>query len=273
MTDVDRPIFILGPHRSGTTLVYKTLHYHPTITAFDRHVRAFRRCLWLAPVARKWLGRNKPLESQRVWDEHARDQDDHLGAAEATPAIAAHYRRLVSTTVRQRGATRFVAKYPRHSLRTEWIDAVFPDALFVHVARDWRAVVLSTLKRKVKREHGSGRWFGVRPTGWREWTELPHDEAAVRTFAAVSRELEARREQFGDRWLTVRYDEICDAPADQFATLLERLGVAHDTRFDERLARHGFRNFDDKWRSELDADRVDELRAIDPELLGRYEFC
>lgn len=269
---IDRPIFILGPHRSGTTLVYKTLHRHPEITAFDRHVRQYRRCLWLAPLARKLLGRNKPLESQRIWDEFVPTDDDRLGAEHATDDIVRHFHHLVRTTVRQRGGSRFVAKYPRLSLRVPWIDAVFPDALFVHVARDWRAVVNSTIKRKVKREHGSGRWFGVRPPGWEAWVDLPHDEAAARTFAAVTHVLERERERYADRWITVRYDEICEAPAEQFAALLRAVGVDPHPKFDERLSRHGFRNFDDKWKTDLDPARVDELRRVDPDLLTRYEF-
>ena len=61
---------------------------------------------------------------------------------------------------------RFVAKYPRLSLPVGWLDALFPDALFVHLKRDWRAVVMSTVKRERKRKAYSERWFGVRIPGW-----------------------------------------------------------------------------------------------------------
>ena len=38
---VDRPIFIMGPHRSGTTLLYNILAAHPDVGYFNRANRRF----------------------------------------------------------------------------------------------------------------------------------------------------------------------------------------------------------------------------------------
>ena len=103
-----------------------------------------------------------------------------MAAGDARPDDVAFYRRRVETVLSLRGKQRFLAKYPRLSLRVEWLDAVFPGALFVHVCRDWRAVLASTLLRKRKREQRGGRlvrgagpglaarWDRALPTSWRE---------------------------------------------------------------------------------------------------------
>ncbi|MHC4822249.1 MAG: sulfotransferase, partial [Planctomycetota bacterium] len=40
---IDRPIFILGPHRSGTTLLYKLLGRHPDVAFFSDADRRLQR--------------------------------------------------------------------------------------------------------------------------------------------------------------------------------------------------------------------------------------
>ncbi|MHC4473659.1 MAG: sulfotransferase, partial [Planctomycetota bacterium] len=47
--EADRPIFIVGPHRSGTTLLYRKLAMHPDVGYYNR---ADRRCPWSPLLAR-----------------------------------------------------------------------------------------------------------------------------------------------------------------------------------------------------------------------------
>jgi hypothetical protein len=269
--DVERPIFIVGPHRSGTTLLYRTLARHPDLSYFTRADRRFR---WFPPLADLAIWREddpKPVEAQGIWDRVRRGDDDHLGASAARDVDREWYRRLVARTVVHRGGRRFVAKYPRLSLRTGWLDAVFPDAFFVHMARDWRAVVNSTVDRKDKRHNHGGGWFGVRPTGWRDWESEPHDLQATRTFVAVTRELERAAPEFGDRWIHVEYAELCERPLDVVRNLLERVGLSWTPEFEGLLREQRFANANAKWRSAISERRVDELREIEPPLLRRYE--
>jgi hypothetical protein len=176
----------------------------------------------------------------------------------------------VRTVLALRGAPRFLAKYPRLSLRLPWLDELFPSALFVHLTRDWRGVVNSTAKRRRRRRARGGGWFGVRIPGWRELGELPDELAATRIFVHVTATLERAAREFGDRVVQVSYEDLCASPQAAAQSLCERLGLAWLPAFEAALPAE-LRSANDRWRRELDPEAVLRLRAEAPDLLGRFE--
>ena len=270
---VDRPVFILGPHRSGTTLIYRFLSRHPDagwFTAADRRLVGAPALAHAA--ARIGLG-NYPHEAQRIWDRFRSRDDDAMEAADADPRKAAWHRERVRRTLELRGRPRFLAKYPRLSLRLGWLDAVFPGSLFLHVVRDWRGVVNSTVRRRVKREGREGdlEWFGVRIPGWRALEALPHPLAAGRIFRHVSLHLEKEAERFGPRLRRVKYEDFCADPVEQSRALAEWAGLRWTPEF-EQAVRRPLKSRNDKWRTGLGEDVVASIRAEDPAFYARYEF-
>jgi len=134
---IDRPVFIVGPHRSGTTLLYGILDRHPDVGCMVRCNHRFPAHPLLASIARTLLrGTTKPHEAQRFWDYLWPGPDDTMTADDLTAEQATFYASTVERVLRLRGRTRFVAKYPRLSLRIGWLNALFPDAKFLHMARD-----------------------------------------------------------------------------------------------------------------------------------------
>jgi hypothetical protein len=267
---IDRPIFIVGPHRSGTTLLYEVLGRHPDLGYFNRQDRRFpgapRMAAWLTRLS----GHDRPREAQPVWDRFKRGGDDTMTAEHATPDVSVWFRRRVATTLRLRGAPRFVAKYPRLSLRLDWLDAIFPDALFVHVQRDWRAVVNSTVNRQAKRRRRGGGWFGVHHPGWEEMGELPMEVVATRQFVAVTETLEAAAQRFAGRLFPLRYEGLCREPLDTLSGLLASVDLRWSADF-ERSVPTNLRSANFKWREQLGEERAAQLRAEAPALLTRCE--
>lgn len=268
--DIDRPIFIVGPHRSGTTLLYEVLGEHPALGYFNRQDKRWpgspRLAAWLTRVT----GHDQPMETQPVWDRFKQGGGDTMTAADATPEVTDWFRGRVATTLRLRGVERFVAKYPRLSLRLDWLDAIFPDALFVHVQRDWRAVVNSNVNRQAKRRKRGGGWFGVHIPGWEELGELPMDVVATRQFAFVTELLERAAERYGDRFVTLRYEALCSDPLVELRSLLAAAGVPWSEEF-ERSVPTDLRSANFKWREQLGEERVEELRKEARALLSRHE--
>ena len=111
--EIDRPIFIVGPHRSGTTLLYDILGSHPDVGYFNR---ANRRLPNLPSLAHWLTGigihkfRDQPMECQRIWDQYWNRPDDSMDAGDATPEATAWYRKQISKVLAYRGENRFVAK-------------------------------------------------------------------------------------------------------------------------------------------------------------------
>ena len=267
---IDRPIFIVGPHRSGTTLLYRILARHGDVGYFNRGDHRFPRSPVFARLVTRFGWVDEPLEAQRVWDHLWRGDDDVMRAEDALPEVARWYRDRVRRTLELRGATRFVAKYPRLSFRLEWLDQVFPGALFVHMVRDWRAVVDSTVERKVNRERRGGEWFGVRVPGWKEMVDLPHEIAAGRQFRLCTLALESEQRHFAGRIFQVRYDELCRRPVQVIRRLAEECELEWNSAFEDTIPTD-LRSSNFKWQERLDAGAVERIRAEDREFFRRYE--
>jgi hypothetical protein len=267
---IDRPIFIIGPHRSGTTVFFELLGTHPDVGYPNVWTRRFPSFPRLGYGLMRVGGRDHPREAQRFWDYHWRGDDDVMTAEDATPEISQWYRSRVARMLALRGAPRMVAKYPRLSFRMGWLDRVFPGALFVHVVRDWRAVVSSTVRRKAKREERGGGWFGVRPPGWREMTDLPHEVAAARLYRLATEEIEREGRRLPGRVFTVRYGALCASPVRVIESLCSELGLAWTADFAASLpAKLTDANY--KWREQLDPECVARIRSEAPEFFARFE--
>lgn len=267
---IDRPIFIVGPHRSGTTLLYEVLGRHPALGYFNRQDKRWPGWPRLAHALTRLTGHDQPMETQPLWDRFKRGEGDTMTADDATPEAVDWFRKRVATTLALRGASRFVAKYPRLSLRLDWLDAMFPDALFVHVLRDWRAVVNSTVNRQAKRRKRGGGFFGVHIPGWEAMGELPMDVVATRQFAVVTEALEAAAERYGDRLVRIRYETFCGDAVGELKTLLAALDVPWDEGF-ERTVPTDLRSANFKWKEQLGDERVEALRKEARALLSRHE--
>jgi hypothetical protein len=110
-----RPVIVLGAPRSGTTLLANLLASYPG-----------------AAAAR---------EPRLVWRYGNDRLSDELRPEHATTKVVDHIRRAFATLVREEGGQRLVEKSPANSLRPWFVDAVFPDARYVHITRNgWGAV-------------------------------------------------------------------------------------------------------------------------------------
>src|SRR5882724_6044026 len=97
---IDRPIFVLAPPRSGTSLIYKTVAAHPDVAYLSRGYKRFPEHPWLAEMlTRLRVVSSGPKEAHKVWNRYQTARTDSACAAEVTPEIREWYRRLVSRLV------------------------------------------------------------------------------------------------------------------------------------------------------------------------------
>ncbi len=141
MSQSVRPAFIVGSPRSGTTILGNILEAHPMVA----HL----------------------YEPYYIWYYHAKDlstdciRPEDIGAAEQQ-WIRKQFERFAAGM----GRTLVVDKSPELSLNLPIVQAVFPDAKFIHILRDGRDVVLSIKKEWEKRQgivedRSFGRLFGI----------------------------------------------------------------------------------------------------------------
>jgi len=223
----------------------------------------------LAQLRTRLGARDDPQEAQNIWDRFLRSEDDFMTEADATEEVVRWFRWNVAAVLRARGATRFVAKYPRLSLRLPWIDAVFPDARIIHIRRDWRAVVQSTARRIERRRVRGGGLFGVRIPGRAALEDLPVEIIGGRLFRVVTQEIDKQRARFGDRWLEVRYERLCERPVETVRAIAEHCDWRWTAEFDRSIPRD--LRVSDAWREYLAPAVIERIRAEDPDFFMRHE--
>lgn len=171
-TALDRPVFIAGLPRSGSTILLQMLATAPGFTA-QRY--ADLPLLW-TPYAWNWLLQRLPLGSAAVVERSHRDrvlvnrdspealdeplwqhffpslhqeqQSELLVAELQHPAFESFLRAHMAKLLRVRAARRYVAKSNYGLQRLAYLGRLFPDARFVVPYRSPRAHLASLLKQE-----------------------------------------------------------------------------------------------------------------------------
>ena len=212
--------------------------------------------------------RPRPAEGYRPWIDcyqgFNRPPRD-LEARDCSDAICARMQALVARHLRVQGRPRFVAKYTGWS-RIAFMDRAFPDARYVHVIRDGRAVAASLLK--------VGFWEGWNgPEQWR-WGPLSPENQAIwnaseNSFAVLAglqwklltESICAAGARIGERYRELRYEEFVSDPQASLAGLRGFAGLAPDARHDARIAALDVRPVGEKWRASLSSEEQARLEA------------
>lgn len=256
-----RPIIVVGCSRAGTTLVYKTLSESREIGSLQRETHDY------------WTDLHPPADKH--WDTHA------LDAGDASPADrAAVSRYFYSWTGRQR----WIDKNNQNGLCVPYLQALFPDAVFVFVKRSpgdnlnsliegWRkpdefATWSSDLPEKIAVENGAlTQWCFFLADGWREYVNAPVEDVAAFQYTAINQAiLDARASVPAGQWVEVFYEDFLRDPVAAFRQVFECCGLAFDTRLQAHCAKvldipyNAFSEIRlDKWKDGRNREKVERV--------------
>lgn len=207
------PVFVVGPPRSGTTVVRVTLSRHPDLSLtnethlFDQWVRrhpgltagdrgAFE-VFWEAfTAAEPFAWHEVPAPEVRAWLDRWERYD-------AAAVMAA----LLAAVAERDGVARAGEKTPAHALHLPELLAAFPDAAIVYTVRDPRGCVASELRHDAD-------WAATEP------------EAAASRWRQAARPLLAWRDD--PRVHVVRYEDLVLDPRRTLADTCRAIGIADD---------------------------------------------
>jgi hypothetical protein len=275
-------VFVLGTGRCGSTLVHEILAQHEDVgfvsNIDDRLGLPAALGRWNGPIfrrlplvlAEKGRARFAPSEGYRVLARQvspmlSRSTRD-LVASDVSPWLGSRFRRFFQDRAAAQRRDVFLHKFTGWP-RTGFIDAAIPEARFIHVIRDGRAVANSLLQMTW--------WRGFEgPTEW-GWGPLAEDderawEAADRSFAVLAGlEWKVLMDAFADarasidpeRWIDVRYEDLLRDPTATTKELLGFMGLGWTTGFEGRFRRYRF-----------DIERAEAfLRDLDPSDVSAME--
>jgi omega-hydroxy-beta-dihydromenaquinone-9 sulfotransferase len=285
-----RPIFVVGTGRCGSTMFHDVLCSHPSLGWLSQLVHKYprrpelnaklvgiaQRRPFVAPLRRVLY----PAEPYRFWETYC-------------PGFSTPYRDLLDTDLTPLSAKklnaavdrstapgkRFLAKitgWPRIGL----IRAAFPDAQFIHVIRDGRAVVNSV----VAAPYFDG-WSG--PSNWTrgtlnkvqedKWADSGHSFIVLAAIGWENRirAFQSARQSLLDRqYLEIHYENFCDDPHAVLANVIEFLNLPPGvtSEFFTRIRSKAFSSQNDKWRQDLTAQQQHDLHQYLAPLLSELGY-
>lgn len=274
MPEPKPPIFIVGAGRSGSTAFHHAFARHPEVSWVSKILDVMPRAERLNAAVLEGL--DKPVLSKLL--NRALIEPGHLKPSEAynyweriAPGFSEPFRDLLAADLTERtrvGLTDAVARLTVEGRpaplikitgwpRTGYLRAAFPEARFIHIVRDGRAVVNSILQVDF--------WDGWRGTkGWRGLDMTDEQrcrwEASGRSFVTLAAmELSDMLEAMiaaqalipADRFLELRYEDLCEDPLGSFATVTEFCRLDNPAEFVRTIDEFGFRNTNDKWTRDL----------------------
>jgi hypothetical protein len=291
--------FVIGTGRCGSTLAHEVLARHPevgfvsnlqdklpTVSFGGRWNNALlRRAAPRDPRLGPFRDRPRLIERGRLrvapsegWEVLERQvspllatPDRDLVAADATPWLAARLRRFFERRMaaqRRRVFLHHVTGWPRTGL----LHAVFPQARFIHVVRDGRAVANSWLQTSWWTGYqGPDKWYlGSLPEPYA--TEWAASGESFVLLAGLGWKLlldafqAARHAVPPPQWLQVCYEDVVADPRGQVARMLEFLGLPWTPEFEAGFSRYVFETGRrEAFRRDLDAD---QLALLDRSLAG-----
>jgi hypothetical protein len=259
----ERPVFIVSPPRSGSTMLFETLARSPRVfTIGDESHQLIEGVPELSPQSRGF-------ESNR------------LLAADATPALVETLRRRFYEALRDRDGrrpptgqpVRMLEKTPKNSLRVPFLARVFPEAHFIYLYRDPRQVLSSMIEawttgrfRTYPQLPGwsGAAWSLLLVPGWRELIGRPLHEIVAAQWNAATRLLLDDLEALPvERCTIARYDALLADPTAQIRRLHAAVGLEWDeAQVSLRLSKYTVSPPDaEKWRR-----HAAEIEAVLPSL-------
>jgi len=200
-----KPIFMIGCPRSGTTLAVKLFDKHSDVTDWS--------------------------EAGHIWDPYNyydAEADHQWGVDKITEkdrkrlhSVFEHYRQI-------NGKERFINKHPRNSIRLDYIEAIFPDAYYIHVIRDGRAVVNSIIDNIEKRPERQGFPYGnfCKPPNWREYLNEDIVTQSAHQWDEIVKYILDRKDSLGNRYIEIKYEDLCVNTRDTYKALYDFVGMS-----------------------------------------------
>jgi uncharacterized protein (TIGR03032 family) len=225
MDPLSRPIFIVAPPQSGSSYLQAALEGSVGVHPLDAAQRLlFDAADELRPAAR------------------GHDSNRRM-AADATPEAIARLRDGLRELVEDDDGEliadpppRLLDATPRHALRVPFLDAVFPDAVFVYLYREPR----DTLASMVEAWRSEGYvtypdlpdwpgppWSLLLVEGWRELAGQPLHEIVAAQWLYTTRTLLADLEALEPhRWCVSDFEALIRDPANELGRLCAYLELA-----------------------------------------------
>lgn len=285
---IERPIFVVGCGRSGSTLLYNLLCAHSDLAWFSTYTTRFNNYLFLATLSRLYPLRlkfnfpsglektiPKPSEGYELWDI-ARPlpgnlYDPPLSKDDVRVEDINRIRAIINKHLLYQHGFRFINKNTRNTRRIGYLDAIFPDALFIHIVRDPRASVASLLKVDWWPEMKIWNQHQITPT---EWSTQGKDSAvlAAKLWRDETRLIIAYQDYLPKRFLRVQYEDLISRTNETLQEILDFCDLQWNNKFAKLISKIKIKDMNNKYRTVLSSEKLDSIKSITMPILREMGY-
>lgn len=287
------PIFILGAPRSGTTVFERVFSNHSDLAFFDYGTRVFPRSrilgnrllqslfnfdrnylqYWAQKESNAMVRagrykhlRNVPDEGNFVWSlVLPRDMHDYYDVEDVENVRMELLETIIKRQMLYCKKQRFYNKNPSHSVRLRLLYRIFPDAKYIHMYRDGRAVAYSLLQAR-RRAGGPSLIFGAKPKSTQGLSDEPYILSAGRQWSRIVKHIQEDSDPFDQQVLHISYEEFVEDPIEVCRRSWEFCGLPNDAGSEKNLVEYSdaldLKCMNYKYEEALDAREVAQLTQI-----------
>jgi omega-hydroxy-beta-dihydromenaquinone-9 sulfotransferase len=266
-----KPILIIGAPGSGTTLLYQTLCSHRDLAYINHNMlrAGIRKHGRLVGDRRKALfilqnlihrdpASTLPHEADAFWMTYFRDYYNYMTENDYTEEMAAYFRKKVLQVQNLWSRPRFVNKNLQNSFRVRLLNSIFPDAKFIHIIRDGRAVAFSILNKKELGANSPILLVGFKDIlgdkYQSERSELYNHGLAWGEYVIKAREASVVAQ---GRYYEVRYENLVREPHNELRKIVDFCELDWYSEFEEKIP--PTQNMNEKWKQKASKEQRTDL--------------
>lgn len=288
------PLFVVGAPRSGTSLVYRALALHPDAAWVNNYQRRLPSATALAALNR--VAARRPRTRHAVWfgadgDNAYRYNSKRSLAERFFPQpvegeplfelcqvpeaydgapVTERQRRLpalLAKTTRRSGGRVLISKRIGHNRRIALLHKLIPQAKFLDVTRDGRAVAYSLSRVD---------WWPEMPVWWlqdktpKQWAAEGNDplELCARHWVEEVRTIETGLAEVpAEQVLRIRYEDLVADPDRVLGSVAAFVGLDPDNaQWRAELSKVSFPNKNAAWTAQLPPEQQAALAPLNEQL-------
>jgi hypothetical protein len=249
------PIFIVSPPRSGSTLLYllATQKFHLSyfsnfsmscpaspalLTTFGARFGVCAGGTNLENRFGETFGWNAPNQGYRAWNRWFPADLDYVDPQDVTSECRRQVRRTIGA-IEGATASPFINKWQKNTTRVQALQAIFPEAVFLHLQRDPILTVQSIMSASQKLQTDDNEWFSAMPRSYRNTSGKTTLQKAAEQVALLEMDLNVDKKLVGkERFFELSFRDLCrdtNAVLNDFSTwYAARTGIRLRTRRDLR---------------------------------------
>ena len=284
---INKPIFIVGSGRSGTTVFYNHLSLHPEVCWFSNYSDRFLN-IKLIPLTHRlldllFIGTRlkegivakrkfliKPVEAERIYDHYCgfkrspktTENDFNLDTEK-------RFKDLIKKHLLLTGEKRFLTKQTSNTQRLRLINKMFDDAYYIHIIRDGRAVANSILNVSWRRETDIW-WAGEKSYELEKKSRQTIKLCGLRWKNNV-KEILNNKYLFKNRYIEVRYEDFVSDVKGTMEKVTDFCELSNSEEFFKLLPKT-LPNMNNKWKKNLTEVQKNILNESLKSYLNQWDY-